>query len=75
MPAVAYLSSAMKIVACIFIVLSGLFTVQPLVMMAAQEKDKCESASACSKVCGESKAEQKAENKNCDTTTRCNTSS
>jgi len=61
--------------AYIFILLTALFTVQPLMMMYAQNTDNCEQAGTCSKVCGKNDSEQKKENKNCDATTRCNTSS
>lgn len=45
-------------------------------MMYPQTTDSCESVNACRKVCGENKSNQKnTPDKNCDTTTRCNTSS
>jgi len=66
----------MKLSAYIFIVLTALFTVQPLIMMYTQQHtDTCEPSVVCSKVCGKSEPEQQTENKNCDATTRCNNSS
>ena len=45
-------------------------------MMYPQTTDSCESVNVCRKVCGENKSNQKnTPDKNCDTTTRCNTSS
>lgn len=64
--------------AYIFIILTAFFTVQPLIMMTAQERtESCiPPANTCSKACGKEGSEQKkTENKNCDTTTRCNASS
>jgi len=64
----------MKTVALIFILLSGLFTVKPLVMMNIATVDTCNQEATCNKECGKEAPSKETANKNCDTTTRCNTS-
>ncbi|MBW0177463.1 hypothetical protein [Sediminibacterium sp.] len=61
--------------AFIFMFLTALFTVQPLIIMNAQHTTSSETGNSCQKVCDKTAPDQQAENKNCDTTTRCNASS
>lgn len=60
---------------CIFMLLTALFTAQPLITMNTQASTASATANSCSMQCGKAEPEQKTENKNYDTTARCNASS